>query len=223
MSDHSVETADKDFREDRWPASLALLVCIGLYILLPASLTIRPWWLIPVIEIIPLITLSITHRHRHPGEPVWTRTVTIAMIIVITLSNIWSVYFLVHHLLYSTGQATVGRQLIFNAVIIWTTNVIIFGLWFWELDRGGPGVRGTPGQSAPDFQFPQMENPKLAQANWRPRYLDYLYVSMTNSAAFSPTDAMPLTRRAKALMALASLISIVTLLVVASRAINILK
>jgi hypothetical protein len=68
-----------------------------------------------------------------------------------------------------------------------------------------------------------MENPKLAQANWRPRYLDYLYVSMTNSAAFSPTDAMPLTRRAKALMALASLISIVTLLVVASRAINILK
>jgi hypothetical protein len=217
--------ADHDYRADRWPASLALLVCIGLYVALPSYLTIHPQWLIPALELVPLITLSITHRHRHPGEPAWTRYVTIAMIALISLANTVSVIYLVHRLLYPTVVAShaTGRQLIYNAVIIWVTNVIIFGLWFWEVDRGGPAVRGTSQASLPDFQFPQMENPKLAQANWEPRFLDYLYVALTNAAAFSPTDAMPLTRRAKAMMGVASLVSMITVLVVASRAINILK
>ena len=219
------EIAERNYRVDRWPASLAIVICIALYIVLPSYLTIKPEWLIPALEIVPLITLSITHRHRHPGEPKWTRFVTIGMIALINLANIVSVIFLVHRLLYPTKSLGVsaGRELIFSAVLIWVTNVIIFGLWFWELDRGGPAVRGTRQEGWPDFQFPQMENPKLAQPGWHPRYLDYLYVSLTNSAAFSPTDAMPLTRRAKGLMGISAAVSMITVLVVASRAINILK
>lgn len=226
MSQHSSDLAERNYREDRWPASLALLLCIGLYVILPSYLTIKPDWLIPALLLVPLITLSITHRHRKPGEPKWTRAITIWMLVVINFANIYSVVFLVHRLLFPKGISTIGsngRQLIFNAVIIWVTNVIIFGLWYWELDRGGPGVRGTSQEGWPDFQFPQMENPKLAEPDWRPRFLDYLYVSLTNSAAFSPTDAMPLTRRAKGLMAISAIVSMITVLVVASRAINILK
>jgi hypothetical protein len=115
-----------------------------------------------------------------------------------------------------------GGELLLNAAAIWTTNLIVFGLWFWELDDGGPVVRAVHPRVAPDFQFPQDENPGLAREGWRPDVWDYLYMSLTNSIAFSPTDAMPLTRHAKALMALGSVISVVAVLLVAARAVNVL-
>src|SRR5262249_26118113 len=109
------------------------------------------------------------------------------------------------------------------ALTVWGTNVNTFGLWFWEFDRGGPVRRLQPDLPPPDFQFPQMENPQLAEPGWKPHLLDYLYVSFTNSVAFSPTDAMPLTRRAKMLMLSESAVSSVTILLVAARAVNIFK
>jgi uncharacterized membrane protein len=225
VSEQPSEVVEHNYQVDRWPASLALLICIALYLVLPSYLTIQPDWLIPALELVPLITLTITHRHRHPGEPRWTRFMTIAMLVVINLANIYSVIFLVHRLLYPKGllSANNGRQLIFNAVIIWVTNVIIFGLWYWEIDAGGPARRGTSQEDRPDFQFPQMVNPELVEPDWRPRLLDYLYVSFTNATAFSPTDAMPLTRRIKGMMAVSALVSLITVLVVAARAISILK
>ena len=106
---------------------------------------------------------------------------------------------------------------------VWLTNVIAFGLAYWELDLGGPVARALAGARAgPDFQFPQDENPTSAREGWYPRLWDYLYMSLTNSIAFSPTDAMPLTRPAKALMAAGSGLSAVTILLVAARAVNIL-
>ena len=101
--------------------------------------------------------------------------------------------------------------------------MIAFGLWYWAFDRGGPVRRREPDPPPPDFQFPQMENPELAAPGWHPRLLDYLYLSFTNSVAFSPTDAMPLTRQAKVLMLLEASASAITVLLVAARAVNILR
>lgn len=127
---------------------------------------------------------------------------------------------MVDHLLY--GGITKGRPLLYGAVSVWLTNIIVFGLWFWELDRGGPMARARAKERHPDFLFPQMVTPEIAQPNWRPEFVDYLYVSLTNAAAFSPTDTMPLTRAGKTLMSAESLVSIVTVGIVAARAVNIL-
>jgi uncharacterized membrane protein len=106
---------------------------------------------------------------------------------------------------------------------IWLTNVIVFGIWYWEFDRGGPLERAVGSQPYPDFVFPQMTNPELAPADWEPGFVDYLYVSFTNAMAFSPTDTMPMTRWAKLTMLLQSLISVVILVLVVARAVNILN
>ena len=116
-----------------------------------------------------------------------------------------------------------GRQLLLSAVEIWWTNVLVFALWYWELDGGGPPARLRAPKASRDFAFVQMTDPDLAAPGWLPRFGDYLYVSFTNSSAFSPTDTLPLTRMAKTLMLIQSSVSLVTLLLVAARAVNILQ
>jgi hypothetical protein len=116
-----------------------------------------------------------------------------------------------------------GGQLLASAAVVLLVNVITFSLVFWELDDGGPVRRAVGGsRAAPDFQFPQDENPQLARVGWAPALNDYMYLALTNSVAFSPTDAMPLTHRAKLFMGIESLIAAVTVLIVAARAVNIL-
>ena len=116
-----------------------------------------------------------------------------------------------------------GGQLLASAGVVLLTNVLTFSLVFWELDDGGPVARATASdRTRPDFQFPQDENPGLARPDWGPALVDYVYVSVTNSIAFSPTDAMPLTHQAKLMMGLEASISLVTILVVGARAINVL-
>jgi uncharacterized membrane protein len=122
-----------------------------------------------------------------------------------------------------SGNESSGAQLLLKGTTIWGTNVIAYALWFWGLDRGGPVKRGQPNPPPPDFQFPQMENPTLAEPGWYPQLFDYIFVSFTNSIAFSPTDAMPLTRRAKALMLSESAVSALSIMLVAARAVNIFK
>jgi len=121
-----------------------------------------------------------------------------------------------------SGQEATGAELLFKGLAIWATNVLAFGLRYWELDRGGPVRRREPHPPPAGFQFPQMENPRLAETGWRPGLVDYLYVSFTNSATFSPTDAMPLTRWAKLLMVAEASASGITILLVVARAVNIL-
>jgi hypothetical protein len=116
-----------------------------------------------------------------------------------------------------------GRALILAGAGLWLTNVLLFGLWYWELDRGGPLGAGTGSDSPPDFLFPQMTDERFSPPDWRPELLDYLYLSLTNAAAFSPTDTMPLTRKAKALMALQAMVALVTVALVVSRAVNVLS
>ncbi len=208
-----------EHEEPRWPASLALIACVSLYAVLPSRLAVGPHWIVPIIVALPIIPLS-TRKHRHPNDSPWVRRATIATIAMISLANVISVGLLVHLLLVTHVQQ--GRNLIYSAVSVWLTNVIVFGLWFWEFDRGGPHLRAGSDPRLPDIQFPQMENPTLAPKDWHPRFLDYLYTSFANGTSFAPADAMPLTPLAKVLFASESLVSFVTIAVVAARAVNIL-
>ena len=107
--------------------------------------------------------------------------------------------------------------------MLWATNVLLFAVWYWEMDRGGPVARYLDRDVFPDFQFPQMENPKLAPPGWRPGFLDYLYTSLTNATAFSPTDTMPLTQTAKVVMGVQGVAALLTVGLVVARAVNILS
>ena len=116
-----------------------------------------------------------------------------------------------------------SAQLLLTGGAIWLTNVIVFSLWYWEFDRGGPVVRAHQPVAAPDFLFPQMMERTLAPADWQPEYIDYLYLSFTNAMAFSPTDVMPMSRWAKLTMLLQSLVSLMIAVLVIARAVNILR
>ena len=151
------------------------------------------------------------------------REIVIALLALVWFFNILGVVLLVVSLVAHSGLLMTGRQLLFSGGALWVTDAIAFGLAFWELDSGGPVARAlSDAPRKPDFQFPQDENPELAAEGWAPRLWDYLYVSQTNSIAFSPTDVMPLTRRAKTLMAAEATLSAILLLLVAARAVNIL-
>lgn len=183
----------------------------------------RVWW-VWLIVAGPYLCLSATllfglgRLVRHDRR----REIVIFLLTLVWLFNVLGVLVLVASLVSPSGVHVSGRQLLFSGGAMWLTDTIAFGLAFWELDCGGPVARALTTRFGPDFQFPQDENPKLARPGWSPRLWDYLYVSLTNSIAFSPTDAMPLTRPAKALMAAESTLSAVTVLLVAARAINIL-
>jgi len=129
----------------------------------------------------------------------------------------------------STTTSSLAKQpatptgLLATGAAIYLTNIVVFGIWYWELDRGGPFARGAAQDPYPDFLFPQMENPALALPEWSPRFIDYLYVSFTNAVAFSPTDTMPLSRWAKTLMALQSDVAVSTIALALARAVNILR
>ncbi|MDH2903008.1 MAG: DUF1345 domain-containing protein [Actinomycetota bacterium] len=206
--------------EPRWPASLALLACVALYFVLPNRLVIGPRWLIPVLIILVLIPLSL-RRHRHPDESPRVRQSTLALIGLVTVANVTSMVMLVQRLLDTSVSQ--GRALIYSAVSVWLTNVIIYGVWFWEIDRGGPTRRAAGAKEVYDLQFPQLENPQLAPKNWEPKFTDYLYTSFANGTSFAPADAMPLSRRMKVLFVTESMVSFITIAVVAARAVNILK
>jgi hypothetical protein len=208
-------------REPRWPASLALVTALVLYLTLPERLTVGPGWIIPALEAALLVALTVTAPYRHPEEVRLVRFSSLLLIGLINLANVTSLILLVHLVL--TGAPASGRQLIFSGIQIWLTLVLVFALWYWELDRGGPSLRGHHREKAPDFLFPQMATPELKQPDWMPRFIDYLYVAFTNATAFSPTDTLPLTSLAKTLMLVESLAAITTVVMVAGRAVNILK
>ena len=217
--------------ESRWEAAPAVALVIAMQLLLASvsrsqhwKLWIFPWWvwLIPVApEILLLLPLAWNRPRRQLEQLGHRRTVALALLAVVSLANAVLLLAVIASLV--RGDEKSGAQLLLKAITVWTTNTIAFGLWYWAFDRGGPVRRLRPDLPPPDFQFPQMENPQLAAPGWRPQLVDYLYVSFTNSIAFSPTDAMPLSRWAKLLMLAESALSSLTLLLVAARAVNIFK
>ena len=208
--------------EPRWPASAAVVVAALLYFTLPGKFTLGPTWVIPAIEALILIPLSIVapNRHAHEDRPV--QYAAFSIIAIANLANVVSLVLLIRALVYH-GKSVTGPELLFSSIAIWLTNVIVFSLWYYELDRGGPDDRLRDDHDRPDFLFPQMSTPGCTHERWAPSYFDYMYLSFTNATAFSPTDTMPLTPAAKALMLVQSLASLLTVTIVASRAVNILE
>lgn len=225
-----LHSAIREARDDAAPFALAaagILVTLALVSLNAHwELLGRQLWWVWLVVAAPYCLLSglmlaglgqLVRRDRR-------REIVIALLAVVWIFNVLGVLVLVTSLVSSSGVHLTGRQLLFSGAAMWMTDAIAFGLAFWELDCGGPVARAlATTRTGPDFQFPQDENPQLAQVGWTPRLWDYFYVSLTNSIAFSPTDAMPLTRRTKAFMAAESTLSAVTVLLVAARAVNILR
>ncbi len=216
--------------EARVPAALATLAAIALYALLPQQVTVGPRYVIPALELLLLVTLVLVNPLRMSRQNRLSRALAITMILLIALTNLASLGILLHTLVTSdTGD---GGQLLLAALQVWATNVIVFGLAYWELDRGGPVARHLSRRvdlPAADFRFPQDEDRdtvievhKSASevSGWMPTYLDYLYISLTNSSAFSPTDTMPLSGRAKLLMGTEATAALVTSVVVIAKGVG---
>jgi uncharacterized membrane protein len=185
----------------------------------------RLWWLwlvvaVPYTALAATLLFGLGPLVRHDRR----REIAIALLALVWVFNVLGVVVLVISLVAHSGVQMTGRQLLFSGGALWFTDALAFGLAFWELDCGGPVARAlATRRRRPDFQFPQDENAELAREGWAPRLWDYFYVSLTNSIAFSPTDTMPLTRPAKALMAAESTLSVITVLLIAARAVNILS
>jgi uncharacterized membrane protein len=203
-----------------WPAQLAVGLAIVLNLALANQITIGPRWLLPSVEGILLVSLVVVAPARATVQRVRERRFALAVIGLVSLVNIVLLGRLIDQLI--NGSTVGGRSLILSGAVLWVTNVLLFAVWYWEMDRGGPVARYLNATALVDFQFPQMDSPDLAPEGWRPGFLDYLYLSLTNSTAFSPTDTMPLTHTAKTVMAIQSVTALLTVGLVIARAVNIL-
>jgi hypothetical protein len=235
--------------ESYWPAYVAMAAAIGLHIRLPSAFDLGPGWILTALESALLVALLlgryVSPRRRRVSTLAVLRQLTIIMIALVTADNVVSIALLIRGLLRGDLQ-TNGRTLVLSAIAIWLTNVIAFALWYWELDGGGPIPRRIDPEGHRDFLYPQMQLQQDEQEQllrdqrdesegrttnrkepkyigWMPTFLDYFYVSFTNSTAFSPTDTMPLTTLAKLLMMVQSAAALLTVALIAARAVNILN
>jgi Protein of unknown function (DUF1345) len=224
-----LHAAAREARSDAAPFALvaaAILIALGLAAKHAhwESLGESLWWMwlivaAPYLCLAATLLLGLNRLVRHDHR----REIVIGLLSLVWIFNVLGVVILVASLVVHSATQITGSQLLASGSAVWFTNAIAFGLAFWELDCGGPVARAlATAARKPDFQFPQDENPQLARQGWAPRLWDYFYISLTNATAFSPTDALPLTRPAKALMAAESTLSVVTVLLVAARAVNIL-
>jgi hypothetical protein len=215
----------------RWPAFLAVAVAAALYALLPSAITVLPRVLVPAIALALLVPIAVIHRRRMTGRDRVARVLAVCLLLVLALVNTVSLVVLLAKLVSSQEK---GSALLLGALQVWLVNGIVFALAYWEIDRGGPIRRATDRRTQlpeADFRFPQDENQSnvdevaagsSVKSDWRPSFMDYLYVSCTNSTAYSPTDTMPLTSRAKALMAVQCVESIVLTVLVIARGVSLL-
>ncbi len=204
--------------EHRWPAIAAVAAAVVIYAFLPPSFIPLPRFLLPSLTTLMAIPLIVLNPHHFTRETVWSRWLSIALATVLVIFNQVEVVGILGELVNGTAH---GTTVLLNAVQVWATDIIAFGLAYWEIDGRGPVSRRMPGDHGMrDFRFPQEDAGKPVA--WRPAFFDYLYFSLSNMMAFSPTDAMPLTARAKALMGLQAITGFALLALVIARAVNIL-
>ena len=216
----------------------AVVTAAGLYATLPGSFIAgassgvfaAARLVVPILTLLLLAPLALsvptpralaTLSHHTGALRLSRRIASLAVIAVISLANAAAIILLVHSIV--AGDKAHARLLLRAAIHMWCTNVLVFGLWFWQLDGGGPLARRLEPRHSHDFVFPQHLTPEFAPAGWQPEFLDYLYLSFTNATAFSPTDTMPFSRWAKLLMILESVASLLLAIMVAARAVNILQ
>jgi hypothetical protein len=213
---------DAERGERRWPVSVAVLVAIGLQIALPDRLDLGPSWLLPALEAALLVALTAASPGRVRHGSVALRAASVGLVALTSLANAWASIALISDIV-SGSEHVKAVTLLSNGGAVYLTNIIVFALWYWEWDRGGPAARAGSTRSAPDFLFPQMTAPGHAPSAWEPTFVDYLYTSYTNATAFSPTDTMPMARWTKLLFLVQSAIALAVAALVIARAVNIFR
>jgi uncharacterized membrane protein len=203
--------------------ALAVLAAGALRTTLPDSLRVHDVkWLLAVFLVVVLIVLMIGDPGRIDRQATWLRVLTDVLIAIITIVNSASAVKLLADIIDVTPFTNNAQTLLASGAAIWATNVIAFGLWYWDLDRGGAAARAH-GQGEPAFVFPEMTHPKYVAADWYPRFVDYLHLSFNTAMAFSPTDVSAVRPWAKLLMMAEAAISLIVAVLVVARAVNILK
>ncbi|MDH6181091.1 putative membrane protein [Microbacteriaceae bacterium SG_E_30_P1] len=205
--------------EHRWPVAIVVLAAFTIYAVLPDQVQILPRWVLPSLGVAALVPLLVKNPRRFSTESTWSRWLSLGFGFGLVLVNQVYVVLMIAALLDASID---GPNVLLTVLAVWATNVVAYGVLFWEFDGGGPVARrfeGVGDESPQDFLFPQQQR---ANDAWKPVFFDYLYFSLSNMMAFSPTDVMPLTTRAKALMGLQALTGFVILALVISRAVNIL-
>lgn len=203
-----------------WPAQATLLAAAALNLAVTEQVSVGPKWIVSGVEVAAVIVYVAATPARATRSQPAVRRFVLGFIGLIFLTYAASLGLLIHYLV-GGGQAD-GEPLIASGGVLWLTNVLLFGVLYWELDRGGPVLRFRHPENLPDLSFPQMQNPELAPEAWRPGFVDYLYTSLTAATAFSPTDTMPLTHSAKVVMAIQSTTAYVTIGLIVARAVNII-
>jgi hypothetical protein len=209
--------------EKRWPMALAVLVVGVLRVFLPPELRINDAsGLFLAVVGVMVVALILGDPGRIDRQATWLRVLTGALIGLITLVNAGSSVRLVVSIIYSEPFTQTARVLLACGGIIWLTNVIAFGLWYWDLDRGGAAARAAGSTARPAFLFPEMTSPEYAGEGWSPAFVDYLHLSFNTATAFSPTDVSPIKPWAKVMMMAEEAISLALGILVVARAVNIL-
>jgi hypothetical protein len=208
-------------RDPLWPEQLAVLAAILLSLTLPDELTVGPTWLLPVVEGVLLLGLVATTPRPGAPEPPRRRRLRIGLVSLMTAGNVASLFFLAR---FGVDVHQVnGHALLAGGIVLWLTAVLLFALWFWEMDRGGPIERDVDPYTGVDFVFPQMQDQRWAPQDWVPRLPDFLYLSLVNAATFGPPEGhFPLTSLAKLMMSLQSLGALATDALIVARAVNLL-
>ena len=209
--------------ESRWPPALALLAFlilnIAIRLWLPHESAIRLPWLLPGVELLLIGLLLFSDPGRLARHRRWLRPLLLAFVVILVVAALWSTVLLISDLIQGNGVTNSPSRLLATGALIWLGNNLAFGLLYWLLDGGGPAERRTKAGPV-DFAFTQQLSPELAPPGWRPVFLDYLHLGFTNATAFSPTDVMPLTLRAKYTMIVQSTVALALFALIVARAVN---
>ena len=209
--------------ESRWPPAAALVlfmaVNIALRVWLPQEKFVRVPWLVPILEALLLVLLVVGAPGNLGRRTAWVRRIAMTLVLLFVAGALWSTSLLVYDLVKGTGVSNSPNQLLATGAVVWLGNNLAFALLYWLTDGGGPVARSHD-PTPVDFAFPQQLSPEVRPPGWRPLFLDYLYLGFTNATAFSPTDAMPLTHRAKFAMVVQASVSIALFALILARAVN---
>jgi uncharacterized membrane protein len=208
--------------ERRWPMLVAVLAALALTLLRPDEVRIFPVWALPAVEAVLLAVLVVRDPGRIDRRSTVLRGVSICVVGLLLVDALVGTIHLIVVLIEGGETTESAGALLAAGAVVWVSNVIVFALLYWELDSGGSAARFTGAARYPDLAFPQQLAPELAPPGWRPEFLDYLYLALTASTAFSPTDVMPLARWAKVAMGVQSLISLAVMGLVVARAVNVM-
>jgi uncharacterized membrane protein len=209
--------------ESRWPPAVALVVFIALNIAvrvwLPNEGAVRLPWLVPAVEALLLVLLLASDPGNLQRRRDQLRVAAVTLVVVLVIAALWATSLLVYDLIRGTGVTRSATQLLATGGLIWLGNNLAFGMLYWLMDSGGPVARSQR-ELPVDFAFTQHLSPEIAPPGWRPVFLDYLHLGFTNATAFSPTDVMPLTLRAKYTMLVQSTVALALFGLIVARAVN---